>query len=376
MSRTVSEPRVSALSRRHPLNTVAPYYTMFRPEFPLAALEDARGWVLDPFCGRGTTNFAARLLGLPSVGVDASPVAAAIASAKLVSVGPEHVVGLARELAAGEPTAVPQGEFWELAYHPQTLRELCAVREGVLKASSDGPQAAVLLALRAIMLGALHGPRGKHTQSYLSNQMPRTYATKPEGAVRFWRARDMRPTYVSLIDVVHRRAERAFDGSLPDVDGAIILGDSRSVEVPDCFGPFTHVVTSPPYYGMRTYLSDQWLRHWFLGGPDRPDYPADRQLDTSNPQAFACDLARVWDNVARHAAPGCRLSIRFGAVPSVPSDPESLILESLACGAAEWVVESVTDAGAADNGRRQAAQFGFVRSKPITEIDVVATLRG
>ena len=32
------------------------------------------------------------------------------------------------------------------------------------------------------------------------------------------------------------------------------------------------IVTSPPYYGLRTYVSDQWLRNWFLGGADRVDY--------------------------------------------------------------------------------------------------------
>ncbi len=359
----------------HPLNTVAPYYTMFRPEFPLAALDGATGWVLDPFCGRGTTNFAARLLGLPSVGIDLSPVAVAIASAKLVEVEPEEVVVLAQELiGAASDTAVPTGEFWSLAYHPRTLRELCAVRDGLLERLGAADPAVV--ALRAIILGALHGPRGKHTQSYLSNQMPRTYATKPEGAVRFWKTRGMRPEYVSLIEVVRRRAARAFGQMPPATQGAVIHGDARTVAVPAEFGPFSHVVTSPPYYGMRTYVSDQWLRNWFLGGPAHPDYSADRQLDTRNPEAFARDLALVWDNVARLAAPGCRMSIRFGAVPSVPSDPEALILRSLEQAAARWQVESVSDAGASDAGRRQAHQFGFVRSKPITEIDVIATLRG
>lgn len=359
----------------HPLNTVAPYYTMFRPEFPLGALQGASGWVLDPFCGRGTTNFAARLLGLPSVGVDLSPVAVAIASAKLVEVEPEAVVALAEEMLASSRGAdVPTGEFWTLAYHRDTLREVCTVRSGLLGRTDSAQPAAK--ALRAVMLGALHGPRGKAVQSYLSSQMPRTYATKPDGAVRFWRARGMRPTYVSLVEVVRRRADRAFGATPPPPVGLVMHGDSRSVSVPEELGPFSHVVTSPPYYGMRTYLSDQWLRSWFLGGSAEPDYSADRQMDTRSPEAFARDLALVWDNVARHAALGCRLSIRFGAVPSVPSDPEAVIRRSLEDARADWVVESVSSAGSADAGKRQATQFGFVRSKPITEIDVVATLRG
>src|SRR5712691_10633239 len=73
------------------LNAVCPYYTMFPLEFPLGVLtrqSRPQQWVLDPFCGRGTTTFAARLLGLPSVGLDSNPLAAALAAAKLPSVSP------------------------------------------------------------------------------------------------------------------------------------------------------------------------------------------------------------------------------------------------------------------------------------------------
>jgi hypothetical protein len=31
-------------------------------------------------------------------------------------------------------------------------------------------------------------------------------------------------------------------------------------------------LTSPAYYGLRTYVADQWLRNWFLGGPAYVDY--------------------------------------------------------------------------------------------------------
>ncbi len=359
----------------HPLNTIAPYYTMFRPALPLAALEGASGWVLDPFCGRGTTNFAARVLGLPSVGVDASPVAVAIASAKLVTADAAEVATLATMLVRQfqDDAECPVGEFWDLAYHPDTLRELCAIRKGLNRAGANSPAA---VALRAIMLGALHGPRGKNVQSYFSNQMPRTYATKPAGAVRFWKKREMRPDYVSTLQVIEKRARRACEGAPPGTRGAILHADSRNVRFPVDVGPFSHVVTSPPYYGMRTYVSDQWLRSWFLGGPDAPDYAADRQLTTSSPDEFSADLAVVWRNIASRCAPACRLTIRFGAVPSIPSDPEVIVVSSVECAAVGWRIVSITDAGNADAGRRQAQQFGFVRSKPITEIDVVATLGG
>jgi hypothetical protein len=35
---------------------------------------------------------------------------------------------------------------------------------------------------------------------------------------------------------------------------------------------------SPPYYGRRTYIPDQWLRNWFLGGSSNVEYSNDLQL--------------------------------------------------------------------------------------------------
>src|SRR3954452_6643021 len=108
------------------LNAVCPYFTMFPLEFPLEVLREraAQGdWVLDPFCGRGTTNYAARVLGLPSIGVDSSPVAVAIAQAKLVNTAPQRIVAAAQSIlsAARVAQAPPDGEFWQQAYNPDVL---------------------------------------------------------------------------------------------------------------------------------------------------------------------------------------------------------------------------------------------------------------
>src|SRR5258708_33526372 len=70
------------------LNAICPYFTMFPLEFPrriLARHARAGQRVLDPFCGRGTTNFAARLAGLESLGVDSSPVSGALTPAELAA---------------------------------------------------------------------------------------------------------------------------------------------------------------------------------------------------------------------------------------------------------------------------------------------------
>jgi len=355
------------------LNGICPYYTMFPLDFPLNQLRKAqRGeWVLDPFCGRGTTNYAARLVGLSSVGIDSSPVAAAIAAVKIVSTAPEAVVrALRRILADASAKDIPDGEFWELCFERKTLQALCCVREALLEDCSS----AARIALRALILGSLHGPLNQNEPSHLSNQMPRTYASKPGYAIRFWRARKMRPPNVDLTALVERKARWYFLAGSTSVGGRIRCGDSRKDNLMPLSPPITWVVTSPPYYGMRTYVPDQWLRYWFLGGPSEVSYVLSGQLTHQSPDDFAAELAEVWSNVATACRPGAHLIVRFGGIHDRQQDASEILIDSLEEADCGWKVVSVSPAGEASHGRRQAQQFVRDLKDPIAEYDFHARL--
>ncbi len=345
-----------------------PYHTMFPLEFPLGALSGARpgDWVLDPFCGRGTTLFAARLLGLPSVGVDISPVAVGISRGVLASARPDEVVDLACRLLAREAGDPPGGPFWELAYHPETLRQIVRLRAGLLGASGD-----VADVLRLLVLGRLHGPV-RRVPTYLSNQMPRTFAPKPDYAVRFWARRGLRPPRVDAVGVVAAVAHRYLQTLPPRLDGTAVLGDARTFDFRAVGGPYRFVVTSPPYPGMRTYVPDQWLRSWFVGGPPRPVYAYAGQLAARDLDRYAADLSAVWANVARACLPGARLVVRFGAKSGAELAAFVRSLEK-----SPFRVRQVVPAGNAGAGRRQARQFGNrveAAPGPPAEFDFTAEL--
>jgi len=353
----------------YPLNGICPYFTMFPLEFPLSVLRNRAKQgdsLLDPFCGRGTSNFAARILGLHSVGIDSSSVAVAITEAKLVSAHPSDIVNTAISILDDrDPNVIPSGDFWNLAYHPDVLKSLCKLREAFLEDCNSPSRKA----LRGIILGALHGPRQKTIQSYFSNQCLRTYAPKPGYAVSYWKKNGLVPERVDVLDVIANRACRYYETDY-DSSGKACNGDSRDSESIRelCNGrKFNWIVTSPPYYGMRTYVPDQWLRSWFLGGSDTVDYSNAGQVSHSSSASFSQDLRMVWKNSKSVAADNAKLVVRFGGI-STRSVSSRRIMEESVSGSG-WSLSKIRKAGTASKGKRQADSFLRKRSKPIEEFD-------
>ncbi|WP_341895557.1 DNA methyltransferase [Ferrovibrio terrae] len=361
------------------LNAICPYFTMFPLEFPLRILKryaNEEDVVLDPFCGRGTTNYAARMQGLYSIGIDSNPVAVAATKSKLVSAEPDEIVSEARRLLSMVRQAeTPSGEFWKRAYHAQTLTNICRLRKALLLGHSTRRLGA---ALTGIVLGALHGPmRQNGSSSYLSNQCPRTYAPKPKYAVNYWKRHKMAPPKIDVLEVIGQRAKRYYPSRDVGVQGLAVEGDSRFSSpyygLKKSDRQASWIITSPPYYGLRTYVPDQWIRNWFLGGTDAVDYSSERQLSHAGLLAFQDDLRRVWLNSASVCAPRARLVIRFGAINDRKiSSPLEVIRDSLE--GTPWRIVTARSAGAASEGKRQVNTFYSGAPKAVTEIDLWAYL--
>jgi len=351
---------------------------MFPLEFPMRVLRRKRGVVLDPFCGRGTTNYAARILKLKSFGIDSSPVAVSIAKAKLASTSTEKVLSLAESILDSDAEyEIPSSDFWRLAFHPFTLEQICKLRSGLLGI----PESDESVMLKAIVLGCLHGPmvKDRSNPSYLSNQMPRTFAPKPDYAVRYWTKNNLLPEKIDVRLPIRKKADRVLQHNhqATSTPSNIILGDSQKLEGFSCIDNKVElVVTSPPYYGMVTYVQDQWIRNWFIGGSPYINYRNPDQVSHNSVDHFIQSLGRVWRNIQNVAAENLRMVVRFGAIASRRVDYNQVLIESLQLSPEPWQIYRRVKCDLATRAKRQATHMGKkARSSAIEEMDYYIKLR-
>jgi hypothetical protein len=204
--------------------------------------------------------------------------------------------------------------------------------------------------------------------------MPRTFASKPDYSVKYWSERELYPPNVSVIDVLTKKLDRISDlnsDSPSRIQNVRCLDARKATSYGRIKGP-TVTVTSPPYYGMRTYVQDQWLRMWFLGGDEKIDYANHNQIRHTGHEIFIDDLAKVWKNIAKRSQDEAHLYIRFGSIPSAKSDAREIMKASLEQ-ARDWKLVSVTNAKTSQSGKRQADYMGR-DSDPASEYDFHAIL--
>lgn len=248
-----------------------PYYAMFPVSFARRVIQThcpEDGYVLDPFCGRGTAPFVAQAMGRKAVGIDLNPVAWLYSSVKTNPCDDvEALFARAREVKRHvtkcDKTAVT--EFQAHAWSPNVLGYLNAARRKL-----RWRKTAVDRTLMGFVLVYLHAKAGHG----LSNQMRQSKAMAPDYSVRWWRTHRMRPPELDPVSfLTNRIAWRYKHGVIDGPRATIVLGDAKAA-VADlaCDHKFNLLLTSPPYAGVTNYRYDNWIRLWMLGGPEEPDF--------------------------------------------------------------------------------------------------------
>ena len=106
------------------------YRACFKPQLPRFFIErlTQRGDVVyDPFMGRGTTPIEAALLGRVPFGNDINPLSLTLTAPRLRPPSLEQVEARLREISLTDHDEFPEDLL--AFYHPDTLRELCALKK-------------------------------------------------------------------------------------------------------------------------------------------------------------------------------------------------------------------------------------------------------
>ncbi len=261
--------------------TLGSYYCTF----PVSLAHDvigrfcpAGGSVLDPFCGRGTAPFIARVTGRSGFGGDQSPVAYVFASAKC---DPEPDVNLLLQRvetlnAAVDSSDIAPTDFMNAAFSTRVFRFLMSARRNL-----DWRNDRTDRTLMALILACLHdrAPYG------LSNQMARVIAPGPDYAVRWWRDRGLTAPDHDPVAFMKKQIAYRYKYGVPNhAPFQIEFCDARDI-VKTVNNKFDLLFTSPPYSGVSDYRRDQWLRLWMLG---------------DNPFPHSSDNAQKWSNKSKY----------------------------------------------------------------------------
>jgi len=345
---------------------MGPYYAMFPLEFALAVVghfSKPGQSILDPFCGRGTTLYAASYQSRRGLGVEINPVGWVFGKTKLRAAQEKDVLLRLRDVAeyAHEFKEVTKSlpQFFRWAFSFRVCCFLLSARY-LLNWQNN----IVDRTLVAFLLVYLHGKWGQA----LSNQLRQTKSMSPDYSVHWWRERGMRPPEIDPIEFMTKRIQWRYQKGRPwSRFNDVILGDAVEVLSRDFVrksSGFQLLLTSPPYYSVTNYFYDQWLRLWLLGGAEKPKSMGETYKSKFQSQAA---YKQLLETVFGH----CSTLMKHNAIIYVRTDAREFTLKT--------TIESLKIAFPSKqieihrrplSGKSQTALFGDNTLKP-GEVDLI-----
>jgi DNA modification methylase len=247
------------------------YRACFKPQLPrffIERLTAANEMIYDPFLGRGTTIIEAALLGRRVAGCDINPLSSILTAPRL---RPPTLREVRERLATVDWNY--DGEFNEellTFYHPDTLREINALRFYLLSRNGNHSESDVDDWIRMVATNRLTG----HSAGFFSvYTLPPNQALTPKRQQKINEMRRQIPPRRSVPDLIIRKTESLLE-SVSEFDrlrlrkaasDAVLLTRSADHTPEIKSNSVDLIVTSPPFLDVVDYATDNWLRCWFNG---------------------------------------------------------------------------------------------------------------
>ncbi len=316
----------------HSLHEVS-YRACFKPQLPRFFIDrftTPGDVVYDPFMGRGTTVLEAALAGRTPAGCDINPLSAMLAQPRLSPPTPEEVERRLVEIDLSLALSYPRE--LEVFYHPETLREICALREYLLARDRSGSLDGIDRWIRMVAVNRLTG----HSPGFFSvYTLPPNQATSIDAQARINARRKQVPPRRNVRDLIVGKTRSLLTDCDAATRAALLRSANRAMLLtrPARSTPqlkansVSLVVTSPPFLDVVDYAGDNWLRGWFCG------------IDTSAVEIsmhrkvaeWQAAMTSVFRELARVLRPGGHVAFEVGEVRNGKVKLEEAVLP---CGVA------------------------------------------
>lgn len=254
----------------HSLHEVS-YRACFKPQLPrffVERLTRPGQIVYDPFMGRGTTLVEAALRGRVPFGCDINPLSKILVEPRLQ---PSSVEAVRQRLSDVDWTAGEDlPEQLLTFYHPETLREICALKAYLLRRLEAGPLDILDAWIRMVAVNRLTG----HSPGFFSvYTLPPNQAVSVAAQRKINADRNQVPPRRSVPRLIVAKSRSLLADCDDPTRTALcgIRGTYRLLTGPAAATPEIEtssvdlVVTSPPFLDVVDYAGDNWLRCWFCG---------------------------------------------------------------------------------------------------------------
>jgi len=304
------------------------YRACFKPQLPrffIERLTAENDTIYDPFLGRGTTMIEAALLGRRVAGCDINPLSSILTAPRL---RPPTIREVRERLAMVDWNY--DGEFnQELLtfYHPDTLREICALRSYLMCRNGNDGNSDVDDWIRMVATNRLTG----HSPGFFSvYTLPPNQALTPKRQQKINEMRQQTPPRRSVPDLIIRKTQSLLE-SVSESDrsrlhkaasDAVLLTRSADHTREIKNNSVDLIVTSPPFLDVVDYATDNWLRCWFNG------------IDESKigiwtfrkPEEWAAAMQRVFRELRRVLKRGGYIAFEVGEVRRGKLKMEELVI--------------------------------------------------
>jgi hypothetical protein len=337
------------------------YRACFKPQLPrffIERLTQPGDVVYDPFMGRGTTPIEAALMGRGPFGNDINPLSLTFTRPRLNPPTLEEIAARLKEINLTDHDELPEDLL--VFYHPDTLREICALKRYFLGARHSGPQrvaindapnsskalltnenAAARSAARRdavddwLCMVALNRLTGHSPGFFSVYTLPPNQAVSVKSQQKINEKRKQSPPYRDVAKLIIKKSKQLLGDVTPEIrqvlasvaDNARFTNSPADATTALPANSVSLTVTSPPFLDVVQYADDNWLRCWFLGiDPKSVELTVPKKLD-----AWAVAMTKVFHEVHRVLKPGGHVAFEVGEVHGGKTKLEETVLP---CGVA------------------------------------------